>query len=475
MQPSSFPRRALRSFRRALGWRRARRAESAFGTWLGLALAAAAALAPPGAGASVVFVADDEVIVQAHEVIEDDLVVWAPYVRIDGLVKGDLVVLGSQVVVEGIVEQDLLVVSKTLFVDGSVGDDARIASYAVALGDQALVSDDFWSFDYSLETKPDSRIGGSLHAASRQALLAGQIAEDLRVRAGALELRGLIGGSVQAAVGGLEGLSHSSLVIDLDLEIPSVPDGVTVTGKAAIGGDLDHRSADPARVSPDARIAGAVRHEPWRSAPSAISVPSFEGDESFGDSGREGWERLAVLLLVGWVLALLAPGFVSERAERIRADPVNLLGWGLGAAIGTLLLGMVLGTAFFIVMAVALATGFGGVAISAIVGGGLTQTALAALFLLAAVWLGPVLASAGIGRALLARVGPGGGEPPAGTASALLAVTVGAAAYAALRVVPWLGPWVGAGGSLVGLGALTLWLRARVPGRPPARARPPQT
>lgn len=455
------------------GTRAGRDTERAFGRSapIGLLLTLLAVLAPGRAGASVLLTDDEEVIVQAHEVIEDDLVVWAPYVRVDGLVKGDLVVLGSQVVVEGIVERDLLVASKTVYLNGSVGDDVRVACYAVALGEDAVVGDDFWSIDYSLEAKPGSRIGGALHSASRQALLAGQVAEDLQLRAGALDLAGLTGGSVQAVVGGLEGFQHSSLVLDLALEIPTVPEGVTVQDSAAIGGNLDYRSPEPAAVSQGARIAGQVRHEPWRSASSGPAAPSFDGDELLEESGHEGWERLVVLLLVGWTLALLAPAFVGERAERIRAEPVGLLGWGLGTVIGALVLAMILGTVFFIVMVVALATGFGGVALSAIVGGGLAQTVLVAVFLLAAVYLGPVLTSAGIGQALLARVRPRGGDR-ATTAGALLAVGVGAAVYAALRAVPWLGVWVGLIGSLVGLGSLAIWLRARVGTAPPRPASP---
>ena len=199
---------------------------------------------------------DEEVVVQPHEVIEDDLIVWASYVRIDGVVKGDLVAFGSEIVVEGIVEGDLFAVARSVYLNGLVSDDARIGAYAAALGEEARVGDDFFHLGYSLETRPGSSVGGTLHTASRQALLSGQVVEAVLVRAGALEVRGLTGGDVRAVVGGLEGIAHSDFVIDLALEIPSVRDGVRIDSGSAIGGNLVYRSQEPAVID-----AAATRRE----------------------------------------------------------------------------------------------------------------------------------------------------------------------------------------------------------------------
>ena len=434
-----------------------------------LVVAAALSLAAR-ADAAVTLLSDDEVVIQAHEVIEDDLVVQAPYVRVDGVVKGDLTVLAADVVVEGIVEQDLVVVAKTLYLNGSVNDDARVVAFAVALGEKARVADDFWTAGYSLETKPGSGIGGSLYAATRQLLLAGQIVEDVRARSGALELQGLVGGSVHAVVGGLEGMTHSTLVVDIDLEIPPVADGITLTGSAAIGGELDYRSPEPAAISPDASVAGAVRHEAWRTGPTAVGVPTLDDEGWFEGSSNADLERLVLLLIGGLLLALAVPGFVCGRGDDVRERPVDLLGWGVAAIAFTLLASMLLGFAFLVLLALGLATGLGGLALTAIFAGALGQAALFACFLIALVYVAPVLASAGLGRALVARflpaltasaAAPTGPGARAAVVPALLAMAVGAAAYAGLRAIPWLGPLVGLAGALVGLGALAAGLRPR--------------
>ena len=118
-----------------------------------------------------------------------------------------------------------------------------------------------------------------------------------------------------------------------------------------------------------------------------------------------------------------------------------------------------LGVASLVLLALGLTTDLGGLALTAIFAGGLLQTALYALLLLALVYAGPVLASAGIGRALIDRIRPALGDPPDQPLNAMLFVVVGACVYAGLRVVPWAGPIVGGVGALVGLGALARWLR----------------
>jgi hypothetical protein len=411
--------------------------------------------------AAVTLTGEEEVIIQSHEVIEDDLIVWAPYVRVDGVVKGDLVALGEEIVVEGIVEQDLHAVGKTVYLNGAVNDDARIAAYAIAFGDAARVGDDVFQLSYSLETKPGAQVGGTLHAASKQALLAGSIVEDLLLRAGALELRGLVGGDVRAVVGGLEGVTHSQLAIDLSLEIPFVDDGIRVASSAAIGGVLAHRSLGPATVESGATITGGVEHEAWRvSASSPIGLARLEEEDSFfaGETGSFV-ERVSVLIGIGLLLAVAVPGWFMGRGEHVRGEPAGLLGWGIGTLVFGGVAAFVVGVVSFVLLAISLGAGAGGLAVSAMLAGGLLQLALFALFGVAVFFLAPALACAGIGGALLSRfqvIGDG----DARATDAMLAAAVGALVYAIVRAIPFLGLLFGLGATLVGLGALALWLRA---------------
>ena len=89
---------------------------------------------------------DEEIVVESHEVIDDDLIVSASSIRIDGLVKGDLIAFGTNIVIEGIVEEDLIAVGKTVYLNGRVGDDASIGAYALGLGEKARIGDDLFDF-----------------------------------------------------------------------------------------------------------------------------------------------------------------------------------------------------------------------------------------------------------------------------------------------------------------------------------------
>jgi len=415
------------------------------------------------ADAAVTLHGDEEVIVAAHEVIADDLIVFSPYVRVDGLVRGDLVAIGEEVVVEGVVEQDLVAIGKTVYLNGRVNDDARIAAYAIAFGERAHVADDLFEASYSLETLEGSNVGGTLFAASRQALLAGSVVEDVRLRAGALALRGLTGGDVRAVVGGLEGFTHSDVVIDLSLEIPQVEDGIRVASTAVIGGELDHRSPAPAVVEQGANIAGGVRHEAWRTTPRGpVHLPGDAGeDTAFADRATAAGERLAVLLGVGLCLAVAVPGWLVRRGLDVRAQPAGRMGWGVGAVLFGAIASIAVGVAFSLLLAIGLSTGSGGLAWTAVSAGGLLQMALFALFGIAIFFVGPVLASAALGGAVLARLRPAsdGANGEAKVLDAALLVAVGAVGYAVLRAVPVLGWLFGLTATLAGTGALAWWLR----------------
>ncbi|HEY7712235.1 MAG TPA: hypothetical protein VIG57_19645, partial [Candidatus Entotheonella sp.] len=80
----------------------------------------------------------------AGEVINDDLVVAAGEIFIDGMVEGDLVAAGGYIEVNGHVTGDVLVAGGGIVVNGRIDDDARIAGGGVTLagsiGDDLFVA-----------------------------------------------------------------------------------------------------------------------------------------------------------------------------------------------------------------------------------------------------------------------------------------------------------------------------------------------
>ena len=75
----------------------------------------------------------DVVIIEADEVIEDDLYVGANEFTLEGTVKGDLIVGGNIVTINGTVEGDLWAAGQTIIVNGTVVlDDGVIVEGAVS-------------------------------------------------------------------------------------------------------------------------------------------------------------------------------------------------------------------------------------------------------------------------------------------------------------------------------------------------------
>ena len=86
----------------------------------------------------------DTVIVEADEVIDDDLYVTANTFTLKGTVKGDLVVVGNSIKIAstGVIEQDLMAAGQSVVIEGQVGDDARISGAGLVVADDGEVADD---------------------------------------------------------------------------------------------------------------------------------------------------------------------------------------------------------------------------------------------------------------------------------------------------------------------------------------------
>jgi len=73
----------------------------------------------------------DIVVIEADEVIEDDLYVGAEEFTLEGTIKGDLFVVGNVVIINGTVEGDLFAGANSVIINGTVMDDVRIGGAAL--------------------------------------------------------------------------------------------------------------------------------------------------------------------------------------------------------------------------------------------------------------------------------------------------------------------------------------------------------
>jgi cytoskeletal protein CcmA (bactofilin family) len=425
-----------------------------------LLAALAFAFAPMTVGA-VEHRSGDRVVIAANETVEDDLIVTGDTIIIEGRVLGDVVATGQTIEVNGTIEGDLLAAGGGVTIAGTVADDARIAAAAVRLTSTARIGDDLLVGGASLEALPSSAVEGALMFGGGQALLAGVVGENVAFGGEGLELRGMVGGDVDAAVAppGSPGWA-SQMRIEGAPPAPAVGSGLTLDRGARIGGDLAYTSRQRATI-PEGIVGGAVRFT--EEAADTTSAPTPQAPQSWF---FELLRRYAALLLVGVLLIWLAPRAARDVTSELEAKPLASLGWGAISilALGIAFLAVPLAT---ILMAVLL----GSVSLNGLMGiviatGILVLLALVVLAIIAISYVAQVAVSFEIGRLILLRVRPAWIERP------IIPLAIGLVVLVALTAAPMVGWIFSLAAVLLGLGALWLFSRDTMQHRPIPAAAP---
>jgi hypothetical protein len=421
---------------------------------------------------------DDDGVIGADEVIDDDVMMNAEVVVVDGTVNGNLLVSGGSVTVNGKISGDLLIFSAEATVDGQV--DGNLAFCGQSLWISGAIKDTVWFLGSSLvlepatvigrnlfftgfgmEAEPGSTIGRDVIASGYQALLRGQTERDVQAEVNALELGGSVGGDVRAKVGAPgEGMARGPYWPGMPQAVDA---GLRVSESAEIGGALVYSSEVEQGGTIGAVPLGGVVYEP--PVKPEVSV-------SFGQRAGQ-WllarvRELVTLLVLGALAAWRLPGALNQLADTARSKPLPAAGWG----IVVILLGFV-GAAVLagLILIVGILLGvvtLGGLA-GATFGIGFSGLSLAfGLFMLFIMYGSKLVVAHLVGRLILQRFLPQYAE------RAILALTLGVALYILVRSVPVLGGLIGAIVTLLGLGAMWLLLRQRR-GASPEPTQPQET
>lgn len=400
--------------------------------------------------------AGDVIVIEADEVIEDDVYVSAGEFTLEGTVKGDLIVVGELIVIKGTVEGDLIAAGNTIVIEGTVTDDARIAGAALQLGDEALVGGDLITAGASLEAKRGSTVQGDALFGGAQALLAGSIEKDLLVGTGALELRGEVGGDVTAEVGEAQdaGPAPSTYISDTKVAIPNVAPGLTLDEEAKIKGSFTYTQTVDANIPAGVVDGKITRNEPVVDADVEIAPPTPA--ERAANWTFDMLRGIVTLAIFGLLLVWLAPAFLKGLSNKLQTQPLPSFGWGVvayAAFFFTLLLiviVMIVGGILFGVLSLGSVTGtiiwVGILAIFALIVGFILFTGFGSQILVA--WLG--------GKWILGRFNPALAEHKVWP---LLLGVVLVGVLVNLPIVGWL---IGFLIMFFGLGALWLWGRERM-------------
>jgi hypothetical protein len=318
---------------------------------------------------------------------------------------------------------------------------------ALRLGSNAEVVGDLLAAGLSLETDAGSGVNGSLVTVGYQALLAGSIGQDLSAATDAIELRGSVGGNVEAEAQG-EGAAPAFLrFIPSPVAMPTVQPGLTVAPTASIGGDLDYTARADGRIAEGARISGSVTRTEVETGARPEPAPA--------ERLLTHLRRLIALFVVGLVLLWLAPGWVRRLADTVKHRPLPSLGWGLVGLIAVPILMLAL-IAIIVFIAVAAGLLSLGRLVALVIGLGLlSEGAVAVGLWITLAFLAHVVVGFLLGRLSLERLSPSlaGGR--------VLPLLVGLSILVVLGAVPVLGALVRFVVALLGVGVVCLWLSSR--------------
>lgn len=414
---------------------------------------------------------DDDGIIAADEVIDDDVIINHKNVVVDGAVIGDLfasggsvtingkvngnlLVAGGDVVINGMVNGSLAFAGKTLLLNGTVRGTVYATGGSFTLGESASVGRNVFCNGFSMEAEPGSAIGRDALVSGYQALLDGQMEGDVQAEVAALEIGGVIGGDVMAKVpepgsGPRGGFSWPGVA-------EAVNSGLRVAKGARIDGTLTYVSPVEQADAIEAIPGGGVVYE----LPDDLEVRidlGWRAGQWFLARGRE----FITLLVLGALAIWRLPVLLNRLADQAKAQPLPAAGRGLvvlivgyvGAAVLAALI-LILGILLGVVTLGELARAIFGVGFSGL------MLALTLLWLCSAYGSKLVVAYLA-GKLVLERIAP------QSVSQAIWPLLLGVVLYVLLRSIPVLGWLVGLLATFVGLGAMWLLFReARSVARP---------
>ena len=419
----------------------------------------------------------DVIVIEADEVIEDDLYVGANEFTLEGTVKGDLIVGGNTITINGTVEGDLWAAGQAVTVNGTVGDDARIAGYALTVGGD--VADDLLAAGFSLETKSESAIAGDLLYGGYQALLMGDVTGNAHISGAAVKIAGEIGGDANVDVSDVEagqemptGFPFFPPTMPNMPPVPSVPLGLTVDDSATIGGDLNY-TANTEIAIPSGTVAGDVSFTLY--VPEAGVTVEAEAPSPAAIVGSwfvKHLRQLITLLLVGALMMWLVPNWTRKMSNTVRTKPLPSLGWGAVALIAFVAAMIVLVIAVIVLALVLSLVTLGELGGRVLTLGGLTAGLLGFGFSATWAYVTKIIISLLLGRLILGLFKSAAAEHR--WWPMLLGVPVFVAIAAIISIPPvvacCLDALFGLIVALLGLGAIWIWGREQLTGRRAAPA-----
>jgi cytoskeletal protein CcmA (bactofilin family) len=364
---------------------------------------------------------DDDLLMAANDVVMDGtingtLIATGNTVTISGTVKSDVIAAGQTVVIDqkAVIEGNLFVGAATVVVRGKIAGTVFGGAGGFTLNESASIGRNLFYGGYDLTAQPGATITRDLYAGAYQTTLGGQM-RNATVAATAIVINGSISGDAVLRV------ADSSSTSDIDAyrfwsnSYPAMPasiqPGLRISEGAKIGGKLTYTSEKEQGGSIQAVPGGGIVYQ--TPAPDEIRTERMNTPRTYfpGSNWNGFWlwamlRNLATILILGALAMWLAPGIYQKAQVQLQQRTLASLAVGLltlivvlfaipMVAIGLVLLGLLFGvTTLFDLSGIIFGLGFGVY--------GLGLVVFFTLFL----WAGKLLLSMIIGRWVLNRLAP---------------------------------------------------------------------
>jgi anti-sigma factor RsiW/cytoskeletal protein CcmA (bactofilin family) len=357
-----------------------------------MAAALCAVALPPPAIAADIEHGNPNYTLAAGQVVKTDLIVAADRAVIDGDVDGDLISWSRSLTVNGHVKGDIIGGGELCTVNGTVDGNVRATCQTLKIAGTVGKNLMAWCGEINLD--PKGKVGGTATLGGGDIDLDGHIGGDLLAGFKTLDLNGSIGGNVR-----IQGRR------------------LTIGSGAEIAGTTKFKGANPADVTPGAKLGSPVEYIRLEHGPDRTSPRYYWHQALHWGAG----------FVFGLVLLLVAPGFFYDVANACKkVGPTS----GLGVLF---LLALPVAAILVCVTIVGIPVG------------------IAALFLYGiAIYSTQVFVGAWLGEKILGAA--------AGFGPTLGRLALGLAIIRVLRLIPYLGVLVAAIVIVWGLGALVLTL-----------------
>jgi cytoskeletal protein CcmA (bactofilin family) len=274
---------------------------------------------------------DEDGIVEADEVIDDDLFIGQESIKIDGTINGDVFAGGNVVEVNGTINGSLISGAQVIRVNGVVSGSVYAGSSTLTLGPEAKIGRNFYYGGFNLSAEPGSFVSKDLLVGAYQAILSGQVGRDVRAAVGALEINGSVGNDVIAEVAGTGESQQSYFIFNQPGVETVIPSGIRVSEVAEIGGTLNYKSsedqADTINITPQGGIS--YEYDPQ------MDPKSPKDHQPVGPAALVGaWflKRLRVfitLLILGALIVWQLPELLEKVSNKLEKESLPALGWGM--------------------------------------------------------------------------------------------------------------------------------------------------